>query len=153
MKPKTLIHFRNLLKFSGLFNIVLAFSFMIPGAYEYYLELYNTLNSILMLGGNDISIPTDAFHILFIHTAGIDLVLIGSFVLYASKDPLSKSSRFIILMNGIGRSLFFLLVMYYGISMGLIGIFVAIGIIDIFITSAFIYYLNKTKNAALSPGK
>jgi len=149
MNKKTLTHFRNLLRFSGLFNIILAFPFIIPGLYEYYLEFYNALNDLLMLGGNHITIPTDPFHALFIHTAGIDLVLIGSFVLWASRNPMDKSSRFIILFNGIGRSLFFIIVMYYGIIQGLIGIFVVIGIIDIFITSAFIYYLLKTKSSSL----
>lgn len=146
MNDKTFIHFRNLLRFSGIFNIILAFPFIIPHFYEYYLEFYNWLNSSLMLGGNSITIPTDSFHVLFIHTAGIDLVLIGSFVLWASRDPYKDSSRFIIWMNGAGRFLFFILVTYYTVMRGLIGIFFMIGVIDLFITSAFIYYLNKTKS-------
>ena len=100
-----------------------------------------------MLGGNNITIPSDPFHILFIHTAGIDLVLIGIFVLLASIDPLGKVERLIILINGIGRLLFFCITSYYFITKDLIGIFAIIGVIDFFITSAFLYYLYKTKNS------
>ena len=144
MNTKTVNHFKQLLRFSGLFNIILAFSFIIPHAYEYYLEFFNQVNGFLKLGGNNISIPTDSFHALFIHTAGIDLVLIGSFVLMASIDPLNKISRLIIIFNGIGRGLFFIIVTYYALTQGLIGIFTVVGVIDIIITSSFLYYLKKT---------
>lgn len=146
MKTKTIIHFKRLLRFSGLFNIILAFPFMIPHLYEHYLQLYNTINTYLMLGGNNITIPSDPFHILFIHTAGIDLVLIGIFVLLASINPLGKLERLIVLINGIGRILFFFITGYYFITKNLIEIFAIIGVIDLFITSFFIYYLYKTKN-------
>lgn len=146
METKTIIHFKRLLRFSGLFNIILAFPFMIPHLYKHYLELYNTINTNLMLGGNNITIPSDPFHILFIHTAGIDLVLIGTFVLLASINPLGKLEKLIILINGIGRVLFFCITSYYFITKGLIGIFAVIGVIDLIITSSFLYYLHKTKN-------
>lgn len=100
------------------------------------------------LGGNSISIPSDIFHTLFINTAGIDLVLIGVIVLAVSSDPLSRTNRLIILCNGIGRSVFAVIIGYYAVCLGLIGVFVIIGGIDFLITLGFIYYLLRTKKLA-----
>lgn len=147
---KSVIHFRRLLRFSGLFNITAAFLFIIPHVYESYLVFYNHFNTMLGLGGKDITIPTDFFHILFINTAGIDLVLIGVIVLLVSKDPLNKTNRLIILANGIGRSFFAMIIGYYSFTEDLIQIFVAIGILDFLITLGFLYYLNKTKGLSHS---
>lgn len=142
----TIIQFKRLLKFSGIFNIVGAFMFIIPHAYEAYLSFFNQLNTLIGLGGKNISIPTDIFHTLFINTAGIDLVLIGSIILLVSRNPLDRVNRSIILANGIGRSIFAVIITYYAINNGLIQILVVIGAIDFFITVGFIYYLYKTRN-------
>lgn len=146
MKTKNVTRFRLLLKFSGIFNIVAAFLFIIPKVYEYYLSFFNNLNTSLHLGGRSITVPTDSFHALFINTAGIDLVLIGVIVLLVSNDPLSKTNRAIILCNGIGRTIFSVIVMYYAIYEQLTGIFVFIALIDFLITFGFLHFLHKTKN-------
>lgn len=151
MKNTTVVRFRRLLRFSGIFNITAAFLFIIPGIYENYLTFFNRLNTFLHLGGNEITVPSDIFHALFIHTAGIDLVLIGTIVLLVSSNPLSSTNRAIILCNGIGRSIFALIVIYYGIAHGLIGIFIVIGGIDLLITAAFVYYLMRTRSVAFAP--
>lgn len=143
----TIIQFKRLLRFSGIFNIVGAFMFIIPHAYESYLSFFNQLNTLVGLGGKNISTPTDIFHTLFINTAGIDLVLIGSIILLVSRNPLDRINRGIILANGIGRSIFAVIITYYAINNGLIQILVVIGAIDFFITLGFIYYLHKTKSA------
>lgn len=146
MKSANVIRFKQLLRFSGIFNIVAASLFILPKVYEYYLSFYNSLNASLGLGGHSITVPTDAFHSLFINTAGIDLVLIGVIVLLVSGDPLNKTNRAIILCNGIGRSVFSVLIVYYAVYGQLIGIFVFIGAIDLLITSGFLYFLHITKN-------
>lgn len=145
---RSVVHFKRFLRFSGLFNITAAFLFMIPHIYAPYLAFFNRLNALLGLGGRDITLPTDIFHTLFINTAGIDLVLIGAIVLIVSKNPLSTTSRQIILANGIGRSLFTVIIGYYAVTESLIGIFVVIGAIDLCITLVFLYYLYKTKRLA-----
>lgn len=142
------IQFKRLLRFSGAFNIIGAFLLIVPKIYESYLLFYNNLNAFFGLGGNNISIPSDIFHTLFINTAGIDLVLIGVIVLIVSKNPLNKTNRLIILCNGIGRSVFALIIGYYAIRYGLIRFFVFIGIIDFIITLGFLYYLFRTKELA-----
>ena len=141
----SLILFKRFLKFSGLFNITAAFLFMIPSVYKYYFDFYNYLNEILGLGGEVITHPSDPFHALLINTAGIDLVLIGSIILLVSNNPLNKTNRKIIIANGIGRLLFFILIAYYSIYHDLIRIFIPFGVIDLFITLAFFYFLHKTK--------
>ncbi|MBS5413633.1 MAG: hypothetical protein KHY35_23495 [Bacteroides thetaiotaomicron] len=141
----SVVQFKQLLRFSGTFNIIGAFLLIIPKVYESYLFFFNHLNYSLGLGGNSISIPSDIFHTLFINTAGIDLVLIGIIVLLVSKDPLNRINRLIILCNGIGRSVFAVIIGYYAISQELIRIFVVIGAIDFLITVGFMYYLLRTK--------
>ena len=142
------IQFKRLLRFSGTFNIVVACLFIVPTIYESYLLFWNNLNTSLGLGGSNITIPSDIFHTLFINTAGIDLVLIGVIVLIVSSNPLNKTNRLIILCNGIGRSVFALIIGYYAIRYGLIRIFVFIGVLDFLITIGFLYYLFRTKELA-----
>jgi len=142
MSDKTLNQFRNLLRFSAVFNIVSAFLLIIPVVYEYYLLFFNDINYALGLGGQPVSIPTNPLNALLINTAGIDLVLIGAIILVVSKNPLKN--RTIILMNGIGRLLFALIIAYYVFAADLIRIIVAFGIIDVTISIGFLYYLKKT---------
>ena len=141
----SVIQFKRLLIFSGVFNIIGAFMFITPRFYESYLLFFNTLNPAIGLGGNSISIPQDIFHALFINTAGIDLVLIGVIVLFTAREPLHPTNRLIILCNGIARSIFAEIICYYTFCHGLIQVFFIIGGIDFLITIGFIYYLLQTK--------
>jgi hypothetical protein len=144
MKNKNLKQFKSLLRFSGIFNIASAALLIIPVVYEYYLLFFNDINLALGLGGQPVSIPTNPLNALLINTAGIDLVLIGAIVLVVSKDPLRN--RTIIILNSIGRLLFAFIIGYYVIVADLIRIIIVFGLIDVFISMGFLYYLNKTKN-------
>jgi len=143
MTDKTLNQFRNLLRFSGMFNIISAFLLIIPVVYEYYLLFFNDINFALGLGGQPVSIPTNPLNALLINTAGIDLVLIGAIILVVSKNPLKN--RTIILLNGIGRLLFAFIIAYYVFAADLIRIIVVFGFIDVAISIGFLYYLRKTR--------
>lgn len=140
--------FKRFLKFSGIFNISAAFLFLVPQLYKRYLMFYNHINAMLGMGGASISMPTDSFHELMINTAGIDLVLIGTIVLLVSGDPQNPTNRKIIIANGTGRFMFFLLVGYYALFHGLIRIMIPFGIIDAIITITFFYLLHKTSHEA-----
>jgi len=148
MNDRTLKQFRNLLRFSGIFNIVSAFLLIFPIVYEHYLLFFNDLNFALGLGGQPVSIPTNPLNALLINTAGIDLVLIGAIVLVVSRKPLKN--RAIILLNGIGRLLFALIIAYYVFAADLIRIIVVFGLIDVIISIGFLYYLNKVKNIEMN---
>lgn len=148
----SVIQFKRLLTFSGVFNIIGAFMFITPRFYESYLLFFNTLNPAIGLGGNSISIPQDIFHALFINTAGIDLVLIGIIVLFTAREPLHPTNRLIILCNGIARSIFAVIICYYTFCHGLIQVFLIIGGIDFLITIGFIYYLLQTKKFVTNQG-
>lgn len=143
-KTKTLKQFKNLLRFSGIFNIVSAFLLIFPVVYEHYLMFFNDINIILGLGGQAVTIPTNPLHALFINTAGIDLVLIGAIVLAVSNNPLKN--RKIIWLNGIGRLLFAFIIVYYVMAADLIRIIAIFGAIDVVISLGFIYFLRKTRN-------
>lgn len=147
MKQPDLIAFKRLLKFSGIFNIVSAALLIFPKIYEYYLLFMNDINFSIGLGGLPVEIPTNPLNALLINTAGIDLVLIGTIVLIVSKNPLKNKA--IILFNAIGRSLFAFIIMYYVFMADIIRIIVAFGLIDVFISIGFIYYLNKSRNFKL----
>ncbi len=147
MNDNTLKQFKNLLRFSGIFNIASAFLLIIPVVYEYYLLFFNDINFALELGGQPVSIPTNPLNALLINTAGIDLVLIGAIVLVVSKNPLRN--RTIILLNGIGRLLFAFIIAYYVFAADLIRIIIIFGLIDVLISIGFLYYLKKTRNIKL----
>lgn len=144
MKDKKIKQFKNLLLFSGVFNITAAFLLIIPVVYEYYLFFLNDINTLMGLGGRPVLIPKDPLNALFINTAGIDLVLIGAIVIVVSKNPLRN--RTIILFNGIGRLLFALIIAYYVFTADLIRIVIVFGLIDVLISIGFLYYLRKTRN-------
>ncbi len=132
-------HFKYLLIFSGLFNIIVACPFIFPVIFEKYLYLLNYFNDILNLGGIPITEIKNPIHSLLINTAGIGLVLIGFIILHASMDPV-KNKR-IILLNSIGRLLFVIILMYYILSQNIIRLVLFFGVMDFMISSGFIYYL------------
>lgn len=131
--------FRKLLVFSGLFNIVLAFPLIIPELYKTYVDVICRLNDFLALGGSRPNLPEDGLSQLFINTAGIDLVLIGSIVLSAAIDPMKY--RLVPLLNAVGRTLFAVIVLYYVLVYDIIRFVLAIGIIDVLISMGFVYFL------------
>ncbi|WP_455672533.1 hypothetical protein [Phocaeicola sp.] len=140
-----IIIFKRFLKFSGVFNIIAATFFIFPQLYKFYIVFYNEVNEFLRLGGTPISIPINPFHELMINTAGIDLVLIGSIILFVSNNPIGLTNRKIIISNGIGRLLFFFIVGYYSIYDELLHIIIPFAVIDFFIALIFFYLLYKTK--------
>lgn len=131
--------FRSFLVFSGLFNIALAAPLMIPELYRDYIAVLWELNGLLSLGGQEPVAPSGGVNALLINTAGIDLVLIGVFVLYAARDPLLR--WFIPAANAAGRSVFFVVILYYVIVYDIARIVLLIGLVDVFISGVFGYYL------------
>jgi hypothetical protein len=143
MKNDTIDKFKNLLRFSGVFNILFAFPLIFPVLYTHYLNLLQYFNTILGLGGKAITIPTNPVHALLINTAGIDLVLIGAIVLVVSRKP--WNNRKIIFLNAVGRLLFASIIAYYVIFTDLIRIVILFGAIDVMISIGFLYYLSKIR--------
>ncbi len=131
--------YQNLLRFSGLFNVIFASPLVIPGLSIGYLTLLSNLNQMLGLGGREFAVSSDPLNALLINTAGIGLVLIGTMVLYASARPLAR--RGIVLLNAVGRLTFFLIVVYYVLSAELGQITLVFGIADALIGIGFLYFL------------
>ena len=141
---KTIAHFRKLLLFSGLFNIVMASPLIFPSVVAWYFKLLWSVNNIFSLGGTMPIPPEDGVSLLLINTAGIDLVLIGSIVIYASLDPVNRIG--IPLLNAVGRTLFAGIIVYYCISYDIMRLILVIGIIDVLISIGFVYYAVKLKS-------
>jgi len=131
--------FRAFLIFSGLFNIVLAAPLMVPELYKHYFAFLWNLNDLLALGGQEPIAPSEGVNALLINTAGIDLVLIGIFVLYAAQAPLSR--WFIPAANAIARSIFATVILYYVIVHDIARIVLVVGFLDVSISCMFAYYL------------
>ena len=131
--------FRAFLIFSGLFNIVLAAPLMVPELYKYYLAFLWNLNGLLSLSGQEPVAPSGGVIALLINTAGIDLVLIGTFVIYAARDPLSR--WFIPAANAVARSIFATVILYYVIVYDIARIVLLVGVLDVIISGVFAYYL------------
>jgi hypothetical protein len=140
---KYINYFKYFLLLSGIFNILLALPLVAPFFYRQYFSLLWNMNILLNLGGNKLIPPAEPINALLIHTAGIDLVLIGVIVIYASFDPLKR--KFIPLANACGRSLFALIIGYYAFTYNIAHIVIIIGIIDLFISAGFVYFLIKLK--------
>jgi hypothetical protein len=144
----TVNQFKALLLFSGIFNIVLATPLIFPFLYKQYFQLLWHINVLLSLGGNQPLPPTEGINALLINTAGIDLVLIGVIVIYASLDPINR--KFIPIVNAFGRILFASIIIYYCIAYDIARIVLVIGVIDVVISLGFCYYLLKIKQLAKS---
>ena len=137
-KEKVLSMFKKLILFSGLFNIIFAAPLILPFTFRRYLDLLSFLNSVLNFGGVPVSAVNDGIHALLINTAGIDLALIGSIVLYAYFDPENRIG--ILLLNAIGRTLFFFVIIYYCFEYDIARITLAFGVLDLFISSGFVFF-------------
>lgn len=125
--------------FSGAFNIALAAPLIVPELYKRYFALLWRVNSLLSLGGREPIAPSEGINALLINTAGIDLVLIGVFVIYSARDPLSR--WFIPAANATGRTIFAGIILYYVLVQDIARVVLIIGIVDVLISGAFIYYL------------
>lgn len=136
MKELRLQHVKAFLVFSGLFNIVFAFPLIIPGLAEIYLNFMTALNAGLGFTGLDYAYTVNPTHLMLINTAGIDLVLIGSIVLYASMKPIERKG--LLLLNSVGRTLFLIVIIYNILANDLITLFLIFGIIDLFISIVFV---------------
>ena len=135
----TIRRFRYLLFFGGLFNILLASPLMFPGIADRYLFFLSDINASLHLGGLPYVRPLNPAHALLVNTAGIDLVLIGSLVLYAAIDP--ERRRGIILFNALGRLLFSAVAAYYVLTASLMPFVLAPALVDVVISLGFIRFL------------
>lgn len=140
MKSENIKIIQGFLIFSGLFNIIFALPLILPSLAESYLSIMTNLNSLLGFGNQVYNSTISSTHLMLINTAGIDLVLIGMIVIYASRKPIERKG--ILLLNSIGRTLFLLIIIYNVIVKDLIKLFLVFGIIDLIISIIFviIYY-------------
>lgn len=143
-KERIVASFKKLLLFSGCFNIIFASPLILPYTYQWYLNLLSLLNSKFNLGGIPIPPVNDGLHALLINTAGIDLVLIGAIVLYSYFDPVNRIG--IPLLNAVGRTLFFFIILYYCFEYNIARITLAFGVIDLLISFGFIFFYRKLKS-------
>lgn len=142
---QNVVRFRAVLIFSGLFNILLAAPLMIPGIFEQYLGLFWSMNEALGLGGHEPAVSAAGVYALLVNTAGIDLVLIGSIVLWSSRDPVSF--WFVPALNAVGRTIFAGVIVYYVIAFDIPRIVLLIGGIDLGISALFVWYLLALRKA------
>lgn len=119
---------RRLLWLSGGFNVTLAAPLALPW-----------------------TLPAPGGPALLANTAGIDLVLIGLFVLYAARDPSRR--RFIVAANAVGRLAFAAVVGYQVLTADVARIVLLIGGIDVVIALGFARLLTRLpeRNAEDSP--
>jgi hypothetical protein len=131
--------FRKLLVASGLFNIALTSPLIPPGLHGRYIALLGEVNAALGLGGQPPVVPTAGPGALLVNTAGIGLVLVGVFVVYAAGDPLA---RWVIpAVNAVGRALFAAIVVAYVATDDLVRVVLVIGIFDVVFAAGFVWFL------------
>jgi hypothetical protein len=148
MTNVSLKRIKGFLIFSGLFNIVFAFPLIIPGFTERYLSFMTAINQIIGFSTISYISVINPTHLMLINTAGIDLVLIGLIVLYASINPIERKG--LLLLNSIGRTLFLIIIIYNVIVYNLIQLFLIFGIIDLLISIVFVFIYIRLKNFRLT---
>ena len=142
---RTMTHFKGLLMFSGLFNIIMASPLILPSTSQWYFQFLWRVNEVLRLGGVQPSPPVEGINALLVNTAGIDLVLIGSIVVYSSFDPMNRIA--IPLLNAVGRIAFAGIVLSYFFSHDIMRLVLVIGFVDVCISAGFIYYAVKLRHS------
>lgn len=135
----TIHSFRTLLLFGGLFNILFASPLMFPGFADNYLYFLSYMNGLMHLGGHPYVRTVNPAHSLLVNVAGIDLVLIGSMVIYAAFDPDKRKG--IVLLNVIGRLVFAALAAYYVFALSLMPLVLAPAVVDIGFCIGFLGFL------------
>jgi len=148
MKEFHLNHIKSFLIFSGLFNIIFAFPLIIPGLSESYLAFMTNLNHVIGFNNHVYDYTINPTHLMLINTAGIDLVLIGSIVLYASMKPIERKG--LLLLNSIGRTLFLIVIIYNVLVNNLMKLFLIFGIIDLIISIVFVFIFVRLKKYRLT---
>lgn len=131
--------FRKLLAASGLFNIALTCPLIPPRLHGRYIALLGEVNAALGLGGQPPVVPTEGPGALLVNTAGIGLVLVGLYVIYAAGDPLARWA--IPAVNAAGRALFAAIVVAYVVTDDLARVVLVIGIFDVVIAAGFVWFL------------
>ena len=139
--------FSRWLKGAGWFNITAAAPLMIPVLSEDYLHMLSWINDLLGLGGLPYQSTIHPIHALLINTAGADLVLVGLLVLYAAQAPLQR--RWVVIWNGIFRTLFIGVVGYYVCWENALPLFLAFALADLVIVIGFGYFLTQVKSTPI----
>ncbi len=122
----------------GAFNCVAAFPLATPFFHEWYIKLFNSINTHFDFGGSNWIPPTDGTNMLFLNTAGLALLLVGATLLYSSKNIIERIE--IPLLNGIVRFIWALIAVYYITTYQLINILYLIVAIDFILAIAYGYY-------------
>jgi hypothetical protein len=135
-----------LVLFSGVFNVALAAPLAVPELSRRYVVLLWQINQALGLGGREPRPPADGIAALLVNTAGVDLVLIGAFAMFASRNLEAMSA--VPLLNSVGRVGFALLVGYYVIAYDVARIVAVFGAMDLVIAAAIV----RCALAARAPG-
>ncbi len=131
-------NFRIWVVCAGLFNIIAAFPLSIPFTMKYFFACLNFIDQVLGFNGQELVLPNNDNNLLWLNTCGLALFLVGTMLLYASKDL--KNRMGIPLLNGLVRILFAMLVLYYSIVADISGSIILIAVIDMVIGGAFLFY-------------
>lgn len=138
-RQRRVASFRKLLLASGMFNIVLTSPLIPPRLHGSYIAWLSELNTALGLGGEVPVVPTEGAAALLVNTAGIGLVLVGMFVIYAAGDPLARWA--IPAINAVGRAVFAAIVVGYVVADDIARVVLVIGIFDVVIGAGFWWFL------------
>lgn len=145
MSAAELEAFRRWALAGGVYSIAAGLPLAIPGMDVHYYRSMNKLNDLLGLGGNPVTMPTNALHRLFMSASGLMLCSMGGMLLYASGDLRGRGG--IAFVNVLTRIASIALFLYYGFTARVARVVMSIAVIDIIFAGMYLRYLSKMQRA------
>lgn len=133
--------FKKFVQFFGWVNILSSIGMVLPQLADISLTQMSQFNTLLNLGGQIYTTPTNPFHSFLINIAGMSLVLIGILALLAAKNITSRKD--LLIWNGIAKTVFASITLYYIFALDIMRIFVGFALMDIGIVLGYVYFLRK----------
>jgi hypothetical protein len=124
---------------TGLFNILAYIWMTCPRTLETFLNLTNSLNKALRLGGAPLLVSGNVNDVLLINILGMIVVFLGVMLIMAALE-IEKRAWFVFL-EGLIRIFAFLFILYAILFMNAARILLLFGLADLIIGIIYLYYI------------
>jgi hypothetical protein len=131
--------FRKWVMVTGILNIVVYSVLLFPFTLKVLLDISNTMNNALGLGGMVFPVPLNTNHLVMIHIVGILVVCFGIMLVIASFDIMNRA--WFVFWEGLMRIIVFLYLLFFVVCMNSITLLLLFGTTDLIIGTVYIYFI------------
>lgn len=132
-------NFRKWVMGTGIFNIVVYSTLLLPFTVKILLDISAMLNAALGLGGMGFPVPSNTNHLVMIHIVGALVVFLGIMLIVASFDVVNRT--WFIFWEALMRIVVFLYLLIFVVCMNSITILLLFGAADLVIGLIYLYYI------------